>query len=102
MRRGVAVLAAALMLLGGCSWGSDEEPAPEPSPDLTSHPKAVAVNPGPYEAGPFEPPAKGAYVGAWIKPDELTHVGRIAAVGGLEESLVRKLDFINTYRLLVQ
>ena len=98
MRRGVAVLAAALMLLGGCSWGSDEEPAPEPSPDLTSHPKAVAVNPGPYEAGPFEPPAKGAYVGAWIKPDELTHVGRIAAVGGLEESLGRKLDFINTYR----
>ncbi|MEU4693342.1 glycosyl hydrolase [Actinoplanes sp. NPDC023714] len=95
MRRAAVVVLA--LLLAGCT-GDRPDPSPPPSPDLSSAPRAVAVNPGPFEAGPFSAPGEGAYVGAWIKPDELTHVGRIAAVGGLEESLGRRLDFINTYR----
>ncbi|WP_229072090.1 glycosyl hydrolase [Actinoplanes sp. DH11] len=94
----VAVTATALLLLTGCTEDRRKEPAPARPPDLSSPPRAVAVNAGPFRAGPFEPPEKGAYVGAWIKPDELTHVGRISAVGGLEQSLGRRLDFINTYR----
>ncbi|MFC7534807.1 glycosyl hydrolase [Actinoplanes sp. GCM10030250] len=98
MRKGVAVVAAALLLVAGCTREKKDAPEPEPSPDLTGKPRAVAVNEGPFSAGPYQPPARGAYFGAWIKPDELTHIGRITAVGGLEESLGRKLDFINTYR----
>ncbi|MEU4425277.1 glycosyl hydrolase [Actinoplanes sp. NPDC024001] len=98
MRRGVAAVAVALLLVAGCTSDRKKKPEPEPAPDLTSPPKAVAIDPGPFQAGPFQPPEHGAYFGAWIKPDELTHVGRIAAVGGLEESLGRRLDFINTYR----
>ncbi|MEU8237839.1 glycosyl hydrolase [Actinoplanes missouriensis] len=98
MRRVAATAVVLLVLLAGCSRDDRREPAPEPSPDLSRAPRAVAVNPGPFQAGPFLPPEQGAYLGAWIKPDELTHVGRIAAVGGLEQSLGRRLDFINTYR----
>ncbi|MEV6299407.1 glycosyl hydrolase [Actinoplanes sp. NPDC051861] len=98
MRRAVAAVAVALLLLTGCTKDRKDRPEPEPSPDLKSPPRAVAINPGPFEAGPYEPPEHGALVGAWIKPDQLTHVGRLAAVGGLEESLGRRLDFINTYR----
>jgi hypothetical protein len=98
MRKGILALVLLSLLLAGCTGDDKEEPAPPPAPDLNSAPRAVAVNPGPFAAGPFAAPGKGAYVGAWIKPDQLTHVGRIAAVGGLEESLGRRLDFLNTYR----
>ena len=101
MRRGLAILL--VLLLGGCGWGGDDPPPPPaPSPDLSAPPPAVATNPGPFRAGPFEAPRKGALFGAWIKPDELTHVGRLTAVAGLEQSMGRKLDFINTYRRFEQ
>jgi hypothetical protein len=41
-------------------------------------------------------------VGAWIKPAELTHVGRLAAVDTLENDLGRRLSIINTYRRFEQ
>ncbi|GIF12394.1 hypothetical protein Ate01nite_24260 [Actinoplanes teichomyceticus] len=90
-------------MLSGCG-GDDErpQPAPPPAPDLFGRPRAIAVQDGPFAAGPFTPPARGAYVGAWIKPDELTHVGRLAAVGSLESSLGRRLDILNTYRRFEQ
>ncbi|GAA4923129.1 glycosyl hydrolase [Actinoplanes utahensis] len=101
MRRGLAILL--VLLLGGCGWGGDDPPPPPaPSPDLSAAPRAVAVQPGPFQAGPFKPPRRGALFGAWIKPDELTHVGRLTAVAGLEQSMGRKLDFINTYRRFEQ
>ncbi|MEV6489950.1 glycosyl hydrolase [Actinoplanes sp. NPDC051633] len=93
--------AAALVLVSGCS-GPAPEPEPQPSPDLTSPPSGVAVNPGPYEDGPFEAPADGAYLGAWIKPESLTHSGRVEAVGALEGDLGRRLDILNTYRRFEQ
>ena len=94
-----AVPLAAVLLVTGCT-GPDEPPPPppQPSPDLNGPPVAVAVNPGPYEAGPFEPPRTGAYLGAWIKPEVLTHAGRLEAVDGLEDDLGRRLDILNTYR----
>ncbi|MBW6432551.1 endoglucanase [Actinoplanes hulinensis] len=102
MRSGLIATALVLLLLGGCFSGDREEPVPTPSPDLSSPPRAVAINRGPFQAGPFEAPQRGAYLGAWIKPDELTQVGRLAAVGALEQSLGRKLHFINTYRRFEQ
>ncbi|MEU4215595.1 glycosyl hydrolase [Actinoplanes sp. NPDC026623] len=102
MRRAIALLGLLVLVLAGCTSHRRDEPEPTPSPDLTSAPVAVAVNPGPFEAGPFEAPATGAYLGAWIKPDELTHVGRVAAVEGLEQDLGRSLDIVNTYRRFEQ
>ncbi|MEU4245229.1 glycosyl hydrolase [Actinoplanes sp. NPDC026619] len=101
MRKGLVVLL--VLLLAGCSLGDKEEkPAPAPPPDLSDKPAAVAVNPGPFQSGPVQAPKKGALVGAWIKPDELTHVGRLAAVDGLEANLGRKLPIVNTYRRFEQ
>jgi hypothetical protein len=92
-----SVFAVGLLLLAGCS-GRDKPNKPQPSPDLSGRPAAVAVNRGPFLSGPVRAPKRGALVGAWIKPDQLTHVGRLAAVGTLENDLGRKLSIINTYR----
>ncbi|GIF19332.1 hypothetical protein BJ973_006376 [Actinoplanes tereljensis] len=101
MRRGFLVVLAAVLLLAGCT-SEDKTPTPTPSPDMSGRPIAIAVNPGPFQSGPFVAPAKGALVGAWIKPDELTHVGRLAAVDGLEANLGRRLPIVNTYRRFEQ
>jgi len=98
MRRVLTPLILLVLVLAGCTSHRRAEPRPTPSPDLTSAPDAVAVNPGPFEAGPFEAPEEGAYLGAWIRPDALTHTGRVAAVYGLEQNLGRRLDIVNTYR----
>jgi hypothetical protein len=98
MRARLAAALAAVVLAAGCTGPDQPPPAPEPSPDLTSPPVAVAVNPGPFEAGPVEPPPAGAYLGAWIKPDSLTHAGRVEAVEKLQDDLGRRLDIVNTYR----
>ena len=98
MRRVLALLVPLLLLLAGCSWSGRKKPEPAPPPDLSTAPVAVAVNPGPFADGPFEAPEQGAYLGAWIKPAELTHDGRVEAVEGLEEGLGRPLDIVNTYR----
>jgi hypothetical protein len=99
MRRLLLVL---VLLLAGCSGHEKPQPHPAPSPDLSGPPIAIAVNPGPFAAGPVEAPKKGAYVGAWIKPESLTHVGRLAAVDSLEKNLGRPLAIVNTYRRFEQ
>ncbi|HET9517775.1 MAG TPA: glycosyl hydrolase [Actinoplanes sp.] len=97
----MSALVLSVVLLGGCS--ADPPAAhPTPSPDLSRAPRPVAVNAGPFDAGPVAAPAAGAYLGAWIKPVELTHPGRVAAVGVLEEDLGRRLDIVNTYRRFEQ
>ena len=62
----------------------------------------MAVNRGPFEAGPVSAPPRGALFGAWIKPEELTHVGRLAAVDSLQADLGRSLRIVNTYRRFEQ
>jgi hypothetical protein len=98
MRRVLALLSLVVLMLAGCTSPKRDQPEPAPYPDLTTAPVAVAVNPGPFSAGPFEAPKEGAYLGAWIKPDTLTHDGRVEAVEGLEKDLGRPLDIVNTYR----
>jgi hypothetical protein len=95
--RAIVALALTCALVSGCTH-DDPKPQPTPSPDLSRPPASVAVNGGPFDAGPFEPPESGALVGAWIKPEELTHDGRVDAVGSLEKDLGRTLDIVNTYR----
>ena len=102
MRRRLALLGLVILVLAGCTSHDPPRPAPAPIPDLTTSPLAVAVNPGPFEAGPFKAPRQGAYLGAWIKPAELTHAGRLQAVDGLEASLGRRLKIVNTYRRFEQ
>jgi hypothetical protein len=96
--RAIVALTLTGALLAGCSLGDQPKPEPSPSADLTRPPASVAVYGGPFAAGPFAAPDAGAYLGAWIKPDQLTHDGRVAAVGGLEQDLGRRLDIVNTYR----
>ena len=60
MRRVCGARRRPLLLLAGCSFGKEKEkPAPTPSPDLTRTPAAVAVNPGPFQAGPVRAPTQG-------------------------------------------
>jgi hypothetical protein len=101
-RKALAAILIAVLCTAGCTGAENKQPAPVPSPDLTTKPVGVAVNPGPFLSGPFRAPRRGAYVGAWIKPDELTHVGRLAAVDALESSLGRRLKIVNTYRRFEQ
>jgi hypothetical protein len=100
--RAIAALALTGVLLGGCTSNDEPKPQPTPSPDLSRPPVSVAVDRGPFEDGPFEAPATGAYLGAWIKPERLTQEGRVAAVGSLEKDLGRRLDIVNTYRRFEQ
>ncbi|MBM2619286.1 endoglucanase [Actinoplanes sp. LDG1-06] len=102
MRKGLALVLLLTLLVGGCSFGKDDKPPAPPAPDLTSAPAGVAVNKGPFESGPVKAPARGALFGAWIKPDALTHVGRLAAVDSLQSDLGRPLRIVNTYRRFEQ
>ena len=96
MRRLLVLLSVLLLGLAGCTAHRRSQPAPHP--DLTRPVTGIAINPGPFAAGPFRPPATGAYVGAWIQPDELTSLGRLEAMSGLERDLGRTLPIVNTYR----
>ncbi|NUR48162.1 MAG: endoglucanase [Hamadaea sp.] len=58
----------------------------------------VTPPPGPYAGGAVAPPATGAWLGAWVRPAQLTQAGRIAAVRHYEESLGHRLRIVNTYR----
>ena len=102
MRKVLVPVLLLALLLAGCSSGKDEKPPQPPAPDLKGAPAAVAVNQGPFESGPVEAPARGALFGAWIKPDALTHVGRLAAVDSLQTDLGRPLKIVNTYRRFEQ
>ena len=101
-RKALAAALVATLLLAGCGTGRKPLPAPPPAPDLTSRPAGIAVDTGPFRSGPFRAPRRGAYVGAWIKPEKLTHAGRLAAVDQLEADLGRKLKIVNTYRRFEQ
>nr|WP_240948142.1 endoglucanase [Planosporangium mesophilum] len=90
------------MVLTTCGRPTPQQPvppAPPPLPDSpTGSPAAIATATGPFESGPVTAPASGAYLGAWVRPAQLTQPERVAAVSTLERQLGRKLDIVNTYR----
>lgn len=94
MRWAAGMIAAVVV---GVSGGAVSWPA-RLGQESRSSVVAVATDGGPFVAGAVTPPDSGAYLGAWIKPDQLTHAGRVEAVDGLEQELGRPLDIVNTYR----
>jgi hypothetical protein len=96
-RTAVAVLLAALAVLAACT---------APPGDATTGaatvaagtPRAVATARGPLPGGPVRPPVRGAYLGAYAKPDPVTQSGRVLAVDDLQGRLGRRLDVVHTYR----
>jgi hypothetical protein len=84
-----------LALVAGCTR---DEPAPPPAPDFSAAPSAIATSRGPFAAGPVAPPATGALLGSWVKPDAVTQPGRIEAVRTWEATLGRPLDIAHTYK----
>jgi Glycosyl hydrolase family 26 len=95
VRRFVAALAVALLALQAACSAPPDKPAPAPTPSGLD---GVRPHPGPLAGGAVQPPATGAWLGAWVRPAELTQAGRIAAVRQYEESLGRRLRIVNTYR----
>lgn len=101
-----ALLALALVgsgLVGGCTGrGADRGAAPEPPPSAGSStpPESHATSTGPFAAGPVAPPARGALLGSWVRPDSITQPQRIAAVQMWEAALGRRLDIVHTYKRL--
>lgn len=47
--------------------------------------------------GPVAPPERGAWVGAWVQPEQYTDPGRVAAVQDFERQLGRPLDVVQVY-----
>ncbi|WP_157545366.1 glycosyl hydrolase [Hamadaea tsunoensis] len=94
IRRAIAVLGAAALVLAGCSQpASRVAPAPGVSPSAS--PFA-----GRLSGGAVAAPAKGIMLGAWVKPAALTQTGRVAAVRQYEKAIGRPLEIVNTYRRL--
>jgi hypothetical protein len=93
-----SLLLAVVLGVAGCTAADDPAPEPAPSPDLDGPPPAIAVDAGPYDAGPIRVPSLGAYLGAWVKPAVISQPGRLEAIDGLETRLGRDLDIVHTYR----
>jgi len=72
-------------------------PAVQPAPSVPG-PPAIAMSNGPFRDGPVPPPARGSYLGAWVRPENLTESGRVVAMTTWERALGRKMAIVNTYR----
>ncbi|WP_290868340.1 glycosyl hydrolase [Hamadaea sp.] len=92
MRRFLATVAVGLLALTACS------PPPQKPTPTPSRLDDVRPNAGPFTGGAVTPPITGAWLGAWVRPPQLTQAGRIAAVRQYEESLGSRLRIVNTYR----
>lgn len=63
-------------------------PPPSPAPEVST-----TVNPSEAPV----PPARGAYLGAWVGPDVFTQANEINAVNTLQQQIGRKLSIVHTY-----
>ncbi len=101
-RRGLVALGAlAGVLLAGAlallflGTGSDAASGPGTGPAGHVPSGTTSVIPAPAR-GP-QPPAQGAWVGAWVKPSLPTQNGLVAGVASFERSLGRPLDVVQVY-----
>jgi Glycosyl hydrolase family 26 len=100
----LVIALTALLVLTTCARPAWHPPPPKPTgtsdgtPGTTGSPEAIATSTGPFDAGPVRAPKAGAYLGAWVKPAQLTEPQRVAAVSMFERQLGRRLDIVNTYR----
>jgi hypothetical protein len=60
--------------------------------------RPLPVRTGPLGGGVVGAPARGAYLGAWVRPVPGTQAGRVASVAALQGQLGRPLDIVHTYR----
>jgi hypothetical protein len=67
---------------------------------MSAPPERIATSAGPFAGGPVAPPAVGAYLGAWVRPEPVTQAQRIAAVRSFQDALGRQLDIVHTYKRL--
>ena len=89
----IAMIGLSLALLAGVNGGAaDDGGQPDPT---VSVPTASAPS-HPPARGPV-PPAVGAWIGAWVKPDLPTQNGQVAGVSGFEQALGRPLDIVQVY-----
>jgi len=96
-------LATTILFLAACTSAPPPVHVPptpnQPAPAPTGPPAPVVLE----QTGPVRAPAKGALVGAWVKPPgSLTQSSRVQAIAGLQHDIGRKLDIVNTYRTVSQ
>ncbi len=95
----VAGLTGLAVVLAGCSSANapaTQSAGPSASPGGGSGGGPQAPNQGPPV------PARGAYVGAWVRAVPLNQTTRVSAVQQFEQKLGRPLDFVHTYRRWTQ
>jgi hypothetical protein len=89
-----AVVAAVLVVLVAGPLSRPPAPSASRSPGAAPAPRAsTTVNPS---TAPVPPP-QGAYLGAWVGPDDYTQANEIAAVDSLQTVLGHKLSIVHTY-----
>jgi hypothetical protein len=89
-----AVLAAVLVVVVAGLLSRPSAPSASRSPGAVPAPRAsTTVNPATAPA----PPARGAYLGAWVGPDVYTQANEISAVDSLQTVLGHKLSIVHTY-----
>ena len=91
----VAILVGATIALSGCTG----DPA-SPGPTTAAPPSTVPPRPGtefPTTGRGPEPPDKGAWLGAWVKPDWQTPAGRAAALDAFGEQTGAKLTIAHMF-----
>jgi hypothetical protein len=99
----VTGVVASVLLAAACSSGTPDATsattsAPSPSTTASTTPSGASV-PDSYDevaSGP-QPPKKGAWVGAWVKPEVMSQAGRVSAVSAFEKQLGRPLDVVHVY-----
>jgi hypothetical protein len=104
-RSATAVVAAAVLaVLAACSGpaseGANVDPGAsnDPTTSATTSPEGspLPTSVNKVANGP-QPPSKGVWVGAWVKPQELSQEGRVAAVNEFQSKIGRTLDVVHVY-----
>jgi hypothetical protein len=89
--------AALLLLVSGCSSGSGPSQTTSAGPTSSSPSASTSATASGLALHGPQPPATGAWVGAWVKPTMPNQQGRVTAVGALEQAIGRPLDLVHVY-----